>query len=1401
MAHSFPSIFTECQRSIATHKKCVAAAIKLLLANHKALDEFLACVDSILVVDKRHPAVERCVSFIGNLVTSYSSDTTTENRKSLWSPLLAHLLERSNAKDASVRFRACQIIAETMSLLPEDIEIDDELWDDLCEKMVIRTKDKAAITRSYAVRALARLQDPSDSHNPVIVEYVRLLATDPTKEVRKAVLTNMGISKKTLPYILQRSHDLCDEIRKETYQLIGRKVDVRALTIAQRQQLLEAGLQDRSDEVRKAVVCMAAGWLSADKENGIGGIEWLLRCLDVENDGESVARMVIQELYKAELLQLPAVNLSELSPEIALLWRGMCELWRDNKDPQLEALPELSQLCRVIVQHQSSSSKFVVRQLIQLTKYVDLADEVGRRNLNALICQMLCNVHTPLEFISPLLELLSSFHNPKDFASLALEIISELRYPLYTHEGSASRKTHPKSQNSEESESDATSSDEEDVHESYAKKSDDEEHRSAVQVRLVELNKQLAALDRHSKKKGAEAKCGDEDLRTLLEKEKVQLEATETRLTKQISVRDENECKCWCQSLDIALFLLQHTDKMNTHAGVMEMHAVMLSKALHHPLAVIRARGVCCTVLYCLLDYDAARSHIPIFLQLLCDDLPAIQLSVIKGIFDLIAFFGPPMLQDSVSYKGEKLLALLSAFLLHDDEDFRYAAVEGFAKLFMADIATAPQQFTHLVLLFFNPVTAEDLELRQCLSVFFSAFVCRNFDAHSRLIEAAFTPTLKTIINAPHSSPIKKIQLLHVAQFLLTLLDNSNSPTPNDSAAYNHAWVAAELAHEILANPKDNKELCKVLPYCSVSEDDQDLLKSIEFLVEEIAGQKTIQQDKLIAKGLAKFAATIKHADRNPGASLTPSKVGKIWDKIKSISDAIEKAESDEELKPKRKQTRKPLPKKTPRKKPIYQSDSESSVSESEEEEEEEVLVRKAPTRAPSTRRANLAAKNRMKELSSDEPSESSYTSESGESDASDASDAPSSPACNIREESDVQSTGDDHKEETRKTAQHDNNSTDSETDTESEQESEQEVPTTSQPVVPKGTAQPSKDNQRQSDSEDENQSERESGSDNESYSESESNNATNRPNMSESEHEGSSPKQTDTNPRFPVRQVSLYSSDDESDDYQYDSEDDLIQANKENLPDNTPLLSELSKTPFVLQKSHLPPQAHPEMDTSKKIRCLELHEEIGNLLDDDDDSKHTRMHQTALAMDKLLEEISSTSVSSLFNPNNPAALPKSGPSKPTVRVSPKGVFGKPVVATKASTTASSKAQIPLQKQPQKSLPSKTASNKLPVTSKSPTNPLSTSSVKSPPLPLSSRLSIQPTSKGPCASISPTLSSSSLPSSKALPTSTSRPPPTSSNTLPIYKSLPTSSKPQPKPTTVKPRAPLGSLTNKPKTAN
>jgi hypothetical protein len=74
MTVSFPDIFSECQKSIATHKKCMRSASQLLEKDPKSVEDFLSCVDRIIVVDKKHPSVERCISFIANFVTNHDSE-------------------------------------------------------------------------------------------------------------------------------------------------------------------------------------------------------------------------------------------------------------------------------------------------------------------------------------------------------------------------------------------------------------------------------------------------------------------------------------------------------------------------------------------------------------------------------------------------------------------------------------------------------------------------------------------------------------------------------------------------------------------------------------------------------------------------------------------------------------------------------------------------------------------------------------------------------------------------------------------------------------------------------------------------------------------------------------------------------------------------------------------------------------------------------------------------------------------------------------------------------------------------------------------------------------------------------------------------------------------------------
>lgn len=312
----------------------------------------------------------------------------------------------------------------------------------------------------------------------------------------------------------------------------------------------------------------------------------------------------------------------------------------------------------------------------------------------------------------------------------------------------------------------------------------------------------------------------------------------------------------------------------------------------------------------------------------------------------------------------------------------------GFAKLFLADICVFPpvliisfdpyrdivmsaQLFKKLVILFFCPSTLEDIELRQCLSVFFPAFAFSNPNSHANIIESAVIPVLKTvsrgfllshlllfkqISTASTSSLVKKIPLQQVTQFLFALLNDYRGNTEESSDKkenVDHTKIAIELAHEILANPRGSKELCKLMSLFQISAKDQELVKTLKFLIGEIIENGAVQKDKLVSKAITKFADSIERVDKYPDAPLSPTKAESLREKTKRMAEADVSDDGADvpSTKGKKKQTqRKPQPKRTRNVVRKHISDSESSAEESEEDDVEDVAPVKTPVRAPSTR-------------------------------------------------------------------------------------------------------------------------------------------------------------------------------------------------------------------------------------------------------------------------------------------------------------------------------------------------------------------------------------------------------------------------------------------------------------------
>ena len=79
------------------------------------------------------------------------------------------------------------------------------------------------------------------------------MSVDPSAMVRRLVVRCIGASKLTLPYVLKKTKDVDEGVRKATFKFFADKIHIRSLTISQREQVLQRGLTDRSEGVKLIV--------------------------------------------------------------------------------------------------------------------------------------------------------------------------------------------------------------------------------------------------------------------------------------------------------------------------------------------------------------------------------------------------------------------------------------------------------------------------------------------------------------------------------------------------------------------------------------------------------------------------------------------------------------------------------------------------------------------------------------------------------------------------------------------------------------------------------------------------------------------------------------------------------------------------------------------------------------------------------------------------------------------------------------------------------------------------------------------------------------------------------------------------------------------------------------------
>uniref|UniRef100_A0A671KYF3 Non-SMC condensin I complex, subunit G n=1 Tax=Sinocyclocheilus anshuiensis TaxID=1608454 RepID=A0A671KYF3_9TELE len=760
-------------------------------------EEFICCLKYAMIIYTREPAVENVIDFVTKFAASFETpvnedaeEVEEEDENEFLNFLLNFLLESHGANRHAGRFRVCQLVNKLLGSLSENAQIDGDLCDRIHKAMLIRTTDKYPNVRIQAALAMARLQDTSNSDCPTIKAYVLLLENDSNPEVRRAVLSCIAPSVTTLPKIYKRTRDVKEKVRKLAYQVLAENVHIRVLSIAQRVSLLHEGLSDSAVYSVKEVVKthLLPAWLRLLQ----GDVLQLLHRLDVENCAETAVTTLHAIFSMAtspdDLLQ-NGVRLDErklipvdsLTCENVLYWRALCEFVKSkgNEGEELleQLLPEaaifaeyLYSYLRSITQlseeqkadmtqlEMAMNQEFVGQQLIMLVGCLDSSEEGGRKRTVAVLKEILVMPNTPTSLIGLLVEkLIGLLRDETQKIQMVAEIISDVREPILP-----------------------------------ISKPVDENEKCRKQVRVNNEAKQTLeeCISCQDFSRAAELKDTISQLEEL--KNQLTLEASQPadNIKEQRVEKSDPETLLKCLTMCAELF-----KKINIKRGICPTTNALIESlilpSVSNPNPAVRNMAVICLGTAALHSKDLANTHLVLLLQITQLDEPKIRISALRVFIDQLLLNGLNILQDKSAPISQapdspdnsngqpeqqteeestvqSILKMLSEFLDSEICELRTETAEGLAKLMYCGRILSPKLLSRLALLWYNPVTEDDQRLRHCLGVFLQLYA-RASRTNQECVEESFLPTMRTLFNAPVTSPLSEVDTSNVAELFVEL--------------------------------------------------------------------------------------------------------------------------------------------------------------------------------------------------------------------------------------------------------------------------------------------------------------------------------------------------------------------------------------------------------------------------------------------------------------------------------------------------------------------------------------------------------------------------------------------------------------------------------------------------------
>lgn len=786
------SAFHDAQRSSSSH----ARASRDLSAVYDDADPaaflsaFLHALNRALVVFTREPAVENVVAFVAAFAAHLSGDAGGGGGFSV--AIISYLAAKSGAANKAVRFRCCQVLAGVLQALPDDAAIEDEVWDAMTNALLLRVGDKIERVRAAAAGALCRLQvsgEAGEAGNDSITKtLVAILATDSSSSVRKAALAAVAVNETTVSAVFRRTRDVKEDVRRVAYGTLASRWNVEDLIVEDRVELLQAGLKDRSKAVRAVVAekLLVDNWLAGACEWDVSALVELLGGREYEEEVLQALRIVFASPKGKELVAGIEIDINNLTAASVMVLRAIADV--ESSASRIEELVDSALTFSSLLRYYGTD-EFATRQLLAITRRIDLADEAGRRAVEeALHFFFLASSEVNELVIPDAVAAMRLVMMSEDAASrLLVEIILNDVLP-----------------SAGEAETDAEGGKDRDPA--------GEDEDDWVSIRALTITKELL---RHANSMASALEIGNGLYLSLKQQVIV------PRLTASDGALRHSALEA------LALFCL-----LDSSGSEARSHLPIFVTACRNDNEDIQALALHILAdLFMVFDFsgdeegkgvgdkDGNDSDGDDF-HSACGDSPGAREAATPVPAAAVAAVAPVA----------QVVALFTDYITHVDGSLRYAAIEALARLlFSRRVTPTPKLLSKILLAYYNPVNVNEVGMRQCLSVFFPSFAF-SASQHRLALEAAFIPTLRVLLDAPKTSPLVKIPPLVAAQYLLHLTNPSSVPTPTsraqrevmdrgdlaDKAATTHERIAESLFHHLLdldeeAEPETFRLFAKVV--------------------------------------------------------------------------------------------------------------------------------------------------------------------------------------------------------------------------------------------------------------------------------------------------------------------------------------------------------------------------------------------------------------------------------------------------------------------------------------------------------------------------------------------------------------------------------------------------------------